>query len=120
MRYVYPEKLSFDSAPEDDRDLPDMHFSLYNDVMIFDNVGKVGYIVCWTHVNDFETIEDAYLDGLGRLKELCRMISKINAPRLLNGYIDLKLAGQPKHRAISNMTKEEFVKVRHTLCRLTR
>eukprot|EP00210_Caulerpa_lentillifera_P001269 g1225.t1 len=108
VRYVYPEKLSFEEAPVDDRELPDMHFALYKDVMIFDNVGKVIYMVSWTNTNDFETIEEAYLDGYARLSGLCKQVSKMNAPRLLHGYIDLTLTKQPKHWAVSNMTKEDF------------
>jgi anthranilate synthase component 1 len=39
VRYVYSSKLPFESAPEDDRQLPDIHLALYNDVMVFDQVG---------------------------------------------------------------------------------
>lgn len=108
LMFIPSEKLSFDDAPDDDRELPDMHFALYKDVMIFDNVGKVIYMVSWTNINDFQSIEEAYLDGYSRLSGLCKQVSNYNAPRLLQGYIDLTLSNQPKHRAVSNMTKEEF------------
>lgn len=87
-----------------------MHFSLYNEVVIFDNLFKLSYMVCWTNVNDFESVEEAYLDGLKRMKRLCRTVNKINAPSLINGFIDLQLSGHPTQRAISNMTKEKFLK----------
>lgn len=31
-------KLPFETAPKDDRNLPDMHLALYNDVVVFDQV----------------------------------------------------------------------------------
>lgn len=41
MRYVEKKKLPFSSAPEDDRNLPDVHLGLYNNVIVFDHVEKV-------------------------------------------------------------------------------
>lgn len=41
MRYVEKKKLPFSSAPTDDRDLPDVHLGLYDDVIVFDHVKKV-------------------------------------------------------------------------------
>ena len=41
-------KLPFSSAPVDDRGLADMHLALYNDVVVFDQVG--GGVRVWTQV----------------------------------------------------------------------
>lgn len=41
MRYVEKKKLPFSSAPLDDRNLPDVHLGLYDDVIVFDHVEKV-------------------------------------------------------------------------------
>lgn len=41
VRYVEKKKLPFSSAPEDDRNLPDVHLGLYDDVIVFDHVEKV-------------------------------------------------------------------------------
>lgn len=35
------KKLPFSSAPDDDRNLADIHLGLYDDVIVFDNVEKV-------------------------------------------------------------------------------
>lgn len=43
VRYVERKKLSFESAPMDDRGLPDLHLGLYNDVIVFDHVSKVNF-----------------------------------------------------------------------------
>lgn len=34
-------RLPFSKAPKDDRNLPDMHLGLYDDVIVFDHVDKV-------------------------------------------------------------------------------
>lgn len=44
VRYVEKKKLLFSSAPEDDRNLPDVHLGLYDDVIVFDHVEKVSYL----------------------------------------------------------------------------
>ena len=41
VRYVEKKKLPFLKAPEDDRNLPDVHLGLYDDVIVFDHVEKV-------------------------------------------------------------------------------
>lgn len=41
VRYVEKRKLPFSSAPNDDRNLPDIHLGLYDDVIVFDHVDKV-------------------------------------------------------------------------------
>lgn len=35
------KKLPFASAPKDDRNLPDIHLGLYDNVIVFDHVDKV-------------------------------------------------------------------------------
>ena len=40
-RYALKKRLPFSCAPEDDRNLPDVHFGLYDDVIVFDHVEKV-------------------------------------------------------------------------------
>lgn len=41
VRYVEKKKLPFAQAPVDDRNLPDVHLGLYDDVIVFDHVEKV-------------------------------------------------------------------------------
>ncbi|KAL6195394.1 hypothetical protein ACLB2K_031013 [Fragaria x ananassa] len=40
VRYVEKKRLPFSKAPEDDKNLPDMHLGLYDDVIVFDLVEK--------------------------------------------------------------------------------
>ena len=43
-RYYEPDKLT-DTAPKDDRRLPDLSFGLYNELVIFDHVDKTIKVV---------------------------------------------------------------------------
>lgn len=43
------KKLPFSNAPDDDRNLADMHLGLYENVIVFDNVEKVPVFVCFTN-----------------------------------------------------------------------
>ena len=63
VRYVETKKLPFSKAPEDDRNLPDIHLGLYNDVVVFDHVEKVWVIT--EHVYAFSLIQTT----------VCRLIS---------------------------------------------
>ena len=45
VRYAEPDKLSVDQAPPDDRDLPDLHFGLYDGVIAFDHVDRLVHVV---------------------------------------------------------------------------
>lgn len=48
VRYVEKKKLPFLNAPMDDRNLPDLHLGLYDDVIVFDHVERkhLSYIGC--------------------------------------------------------------------------
>lgn len=59
-RYVEPEKLTFASAPADDRQLPDLHFALYDGVVVFDNVDKLVSVVKLALVGEGDDPGDAF------------------------------------------------------------
>lgn len=40
-------KLPFEDAPQDDRQLADIHLALYNDVVVFDNATKLAFVISW-------------------------------------------------------------------------
>ena len=45
VRYVEKKKLPFPSAPQDDRNLPDINLGLYDDIIVFDQVEKVLFTI---------------------------------------------------------------------------
>lgn len=109
VRYVYGGKLPFSAAPPDDRGLPDMHLALYTESIVFDNATKLAYVVAWVAVDEFGSVEEAYLNGRQRLAAVCAKIANDNAPQLMNGRVSLSLSKRPQQPRHSNMTKQEFM-----------
>ncbi|KAG2486450.1 hypothetical protein HYH03_014897 [Edaphochlamys debaryana] len=118
VRYVYGSKLPFEGAPEDDRQLPDMHLALYYDVVVFDQATKVAYPIAWVPVGEQEASDPAALRAAydsGR-ERLARLTAKLASPPaagpsggLLPGAISLDLNQRPQLPECSNMTKQEFL-----------
>lgn len=77
------------------------------------------------HLEDYGSVEEAYLAGKRRLAATAAKITNTNAPSLLSGKVSLSLSQRPR-TATSNMTKGEFlaavektkeyIQVRHCLC----
>ncbi|XP_031271169.1 anthranilate synthase alpha subunit 2, chloroplastic isoform X1 [Pistacia vera] len=108
VRYVEKKKLPFSSAPPDDRNLPDVHLGLYDDVIVFDHVEKKAYVIHWVRLDRYSSVEEAFNDGMNRLENLLSRVHDIDPPRLPTGSIKLytHLFG-PKLKA-SSMTSEEY------------
>nr|AAA74901.1 anthranilate synthase alpha subunit [Ruta graveolens] len=108
VRYVEKKKLPFSKAPQDDRNLADMHLGLYNDVIVFDHVEKKVYVIHWVRLNQQSSEEKAYAEGLEHLERLVSRVQDENTPRLAPGSIDLHTGhfGPPLKK--SNMTCEEY------------
>ncbi|MBY0311017.1 MAG: anthranilate synthase component I [Phycisphaerales bacterium] len=45
VRYAEPEKLAWNNAPKDDRQLPDLHLAYYDGVVVFDHVDKLVHVI---------------------------------------------------------------------------
>lgn len=110
VRYVEKKKLPFSSAPEDDRNLPDVHLGLYDDVIVFDHVEKKAYVIHWVRLERFSSTEEAFKDGTERLESLLSRVHDIVTPKLASGSIKLqtRLFGCSLEK--SNMTSEEYKK----------
>ncbi|XP_076919415.1 anthranilate synthase alpha subunit 1, chloroplastic-like [Bidens hawaiensis] len=108
VRYVEKKKLLFVNAPQDDRNLPDIHLGLYKDVIVFDHVQKKAYIIHWVRLDQYSSTEEAYKDGIKRLKKLVSKVHDVDPPKLLAGSVQLSTQqfGNPLTR--SNMTREEY------------
>lgn len=109
VRYAYSGKLPFESAPTDDRGLPDMHLALYKDVILFDHATKLVYVVSWVALDDHASVEEAYLAGRARLAATSALVTARNAPQLLSGRVSLALGQRPAAQAASNMTRDQFL-----------
>ncbi|XP_059660851.1 anthranilate synthase alpha subunit 2, chloroplastic-like [Cornus florida] len=108
VRYVEKKKLPFSYAPEDDRNLPDVHLGLYDDVIVFDHVEKKAYVIHWVQLDQFSSAEEAFNDGMRQLETLVSRVHDIAPPRLASGLIklDTSLFGPTLKK--STMTSEAY------------
>uniref|UniRef100_A0A224X491 anthranilate synthase n=1 Tax=Hypericum androsaemum TaxID=140968 RepID=A0A224X491_HYPAN len=108
VRYVEKKKLPFADAPPDDRNLPDVHLGLYDDVIVFDHVEKKAYLIHWVRLEHYSSVKEAFDDGMRRLDNLQARVHDVAPPTLLFGSIKLftRLFG-PK-LDVSSMTSEEY------------
>lgn len=108
VRYMEKKKLPFSRAPKDDRNLPDIHLGLYDDVIVFDHVEKKAYIIHWVMIDRYSSIEDAYSDGMKRLEKLLARVLDIDPPRLSPGSVKLHTQHFGPLLKNSNMTSDEY------------
>ncbi len=101
VRYV--EDLP--NAPTDDRHLPDLDFSLFDDLVIFDHVTKSLFLVAHVHCDEFETAELAYRNGQQRLE---RLTTKLQQPTHALSAADFDSLPTGPLDPRSNFTQDEF------------
>ena len=95
VRYGYSSKLPFAAAPRDDRNLPDLHFGLYNNVIIFDHAQKLAYIVAWVHVGNHPSTAAAYKYGREQTAHIVQKLSRGPEPEMPKGNrVDMALQGR--------------------------
>jgi anthranilate synthase component 1 len=100
VRYV--ERLP--KPPLDDRGLPDLAFSLYDRMVIFDHLRKTILVVAHADVRS-QTVESAYRAACARVDELCTALAE---PRDSLQLADIDLSGWPQLAYRSNLTREQF------------
>ncbi|XP_044508797.1 anthranilate synthase alpha subunit 1, chloroplastic-like [Mangifera indica] len=110
VRYVENKKLPFSNAPEDDRNLADIHLGLYEDVIVFDHVDKKVYVIHWVRLDQHSSVEKAYLDGIEHLEKLVNRLQHTDPPRLSPGCVDLCTRHFGPQLKESNMTSEAYKK----------
>lgn len=103
IRYYESEKLTH--APPDDRNIPDMQFGLYNELVIFDHVDKTIKVVATAHLNAFDRdVQAAYRDACRRVDLLVQRLQQPPSSKM--GEID---PGSPLTLNFSsNMTRQQF------------
>ena len=111
VRYGYSSKLPFAAAPRDDRNLPDLHFGLYNNVIIFDHAQKLAYIVAWVHVGNHPSTATAYKYGREQTAHIVQKLSRGPEPEMPKGNrVDMALQGRSaSNSATSNMGRKSFL-----------
>ena len=107
VRYQEPGKIPFDTAPPDDRALPDLHFGLYRKVAVFDHVEKVLYAVCHVLLDEHDSDGAAFREGRDELDEFVSRLTTHTVP-LPAGVIDLDIHARPSAPLTGSFTREEF------------
>jgi anthranilate synthase component 1 len=103
VRYMEPEKLS--SPPVDARQLPDILFGIYDDLIIFDHVKKTILVVANVRV-DQSSLEQLYAQAL---KRIGATIHALNQPAAM--HLDmLKLTAEITPAYESNFSRAGFEK----------
>ncbi len=106
VRYV--EKLP--NAPEDDRDLPDLDFSFYHTLCVFDHVEKTITIVTLADCREIENESQAEIAFRSANEKLQGTIAKLSQP--MARVPDEFTRGKPKNalEIESNFTRQSFSK----------
>ncbi|XWS74826.1 hypothetical protein CRYUN_Cryun01aG0031300 [Craigia yunnanensis] len=108
--YVEKKKLPFSKAPHDDRNLPDIHLGLYNNVIVFDHVEKKAYVIHWVRLDRYSSGKKAYNEGVEHLQKLVARVQDVELPKLSPGSVDLQTHHFGPSLMMSNMESEEFKK----------
>ena len=103
VRYV--EHLP--DAPEDDRQLPDLWFALYDHMIVFDHVQKTVIVLALADVRDKDAtaLRRAY-DDAGR--QVDRLIEMLAAPCEALQLADIDVGGEVTLDYSSNMTQADY------------
>ena len=107
VRYAEPEKLSRDHAPADDRMLPDLHFALYDGVVVFDHVDKLVHIVKLVMVGPDEDPGEAYDRAARELDQRVELVQRHDVRPLPSGQVERVERGGATEPMPSNMTREQ-------------
>ncbi len=106
IRYYEPDKLA--EGPRDDRNLPDLLFGLYRELVIFDHVDKTVKVVANVEVGSGQwavgSAEGAYADGCRRVDALVEQLQKLSAGTV--GEIDPRAPLALDYE--SNLSREQY------------
>ncbi|MCR9076427.1 MAG: chorismate-binding protein [bacterium] len=80
VRYAEPKKLSFDHAPEDDRDLPEVSFGFYEELVVFDHVEKLVHLIKLVRIAPDQDPSQRYEDALRSLDALAKQVQEHSKP----------------------------------------
>ena len=100
MRYV--EHLP--DAPDDDRQLPDLWFALYDQMIVFDHVQKTVIVLALADVRskDEDSLQKAYRSAGQRIDAL---VSQLEKPADSLQLDDIELSGELNLDYKSNLTQ---------------
>ncbi len=80
VRYAEPTKLSIENAPEDDRNLPEVSFGFYDELVIFDHVDKLVFLVKLVMISKDDDPQVCYTQALKDLDALSKKVQEHSKP----------------------------------------
>ena len=98
----YTERLP--NPPEDDRQLPDLSFAFYDQMVIFDHITKTVLVVAHAR-SDAEDLRAEYERTCRRIDDLCRQLQTL--PSDLRA-LDIAVGGDPHLEWTSDCTQAEY------------
>jgi anthranilate synthase component I len=101
VRYV--EELP--NAPLDDRGLPDLDFSLFEDLVIFDHVTKSLFVVAHVNCSEHPSPEVAYEAGVARIESLSQ---RLQQPLRHMDLTDFENSRSVELNPQSNFSQQQF------------
>ncbi len=103
VRYV--EHLP--DAPEDDRQLPDLSFALYDHMIVFDHIQKTVIVLALADVRDKspEALQAAY-DHAG--ERVDRLVAQLDSSKQSLRLADIKIEGETTLDYTSNFTQGQY------------
>jgi anthranilate synthase component 1 len=102
----YTEHLP--NVPRDDRGLPDLSFSFFDRMVLFDHIRKTVLVVAQAHLEPGADPRKAYQAAADRVDEL---VSRLAAPGPELELRDIDAEGPVSLEPHSNFTREEYEKV---------
>jgi len=107
VRYAEPAKLPFQTAPPDDRNLPDIHMGLYDAVVVFDHVDKAVHLIQLAFLSPDDDPAPIYDAAAKRLAERAEQIQRHTTP-LPSGVIGPEA---PVATLPSNLTEQDHAAI---------
>ncbi len=104
VRYV--ENLP--DVPPDDRGLPDLSFSFFDRMVLFDHIRKTILVVVQAHVEPGDDLQEAYRLACARVDE---MVERLDAPADAYPLRDIDTDGPLTLARKSNFTREAYEQV---------
>jgi len=109
VRYAEPERLDTAHAPPDDRRLPDLHFALYDRVVVFDHVDKVVHALRLVVCSPGDDAGRRYDEAIEDLERLVAELETHSKP-LPVGRVERVPQRQPESIE-SNMTRRRHAEM---------
>ncbi len=80
VRYAEPKKLGFEHAPRDDRDLPEISFGFYDELVIFDHVDKLVHLIKLVRIEPDDDASARYDQAREALDALASRVQEHSKP----------------------------------------